>query len=46
MLLSTLTAALLSATVTNTETVHDLAAYNGHGAAWSSSPARAGRCAR
>ncbi|WP_309887755.1 hypothetical protein [Archangium sp.] len=30
MLLSTLTAALLSATVTNTETVHDLAAYNGH----------------
>jgi hypothetical protein len=30
MLLSTLTAALLSATVTNTETVHDLASYNGH----------------
>ena len=30
MLLSTLTAALLSATVTNTETVHDLAPYNGH----------------
>ncbi len=30
MLLSTLTAALLSATVTNTETVHDLAEYNGH----------------
>ncbi|HYO53570.1 hypothetical protein [Archangium sp.] len=30
MLLSTLTATLLSATVTNTETVHDLAAYNDH----------------
>jgi hypothetical protein len=30
MLLSTLAAALLSATVTNTETVHDLAAYDGH----------------
>ena len=30
MLLSTLTAALLSATVTNTELVHDLATYNGH----------------
>ena len=29
MMLSTLTAALLSATVTNTETVHDLAPYNG-----------------
>lgn len=30
MMLPTLTAALLSATVTNTETVHDLAAYNDH----------------